>query len=914
VRHKHKTNLNPQVLELLEHFRLDRTYVRGSGAWLEDDGGNRVLDLSSQYGALPFGHNPEALWDAVLAVRRAGMPSLVQPSRPVHAQALAERLARIAPVERGGGEPTVTFAQSGAEAIEVAIRLARLATGRPLIVAAERGYHGKTLGAQALTWTSAKALREEVRPPAFAHVAWNDAPALERFLEEHAGAVAAVVLEPIQGEGGVFEPDPGYLPRVRELCTAHGVKLVLDEVQTGLGRTGALFAADHWGVRADILVLSKALGGGLVPLAATIAARDAWSEEFALTHGSTFANNNLTCAVGLAVLDKLEARGGALVAGARATGERLRSAFERLAARYPGVIRELRGRGCLLGIEFEPVGPESSFFVRHLFEAEAFTAVVASYLLNEHGVRVIPCLTHGRALRVQPPLDVGQDEIAIGVAAFEALVRTIHLRDWASLVAPLLAGRRTGREPVDARALTRPVIASRRIEVGEEPTRFAFLIHHTSPEDLVDTTPAFGRLSREELRALYDWTAVRPGHSPLCFVESIRGARGAVAQGWLLGVTHTPESMRARPRSRVSAEIGEAVATARQRLGAHVVGLGAFTSIMTANGAEVAHGPGAITTGSALTVAAAVDGVSLACDRLGLDPSRRRALVLGLGVVGSAAALIAADTLPSLVLVGNPARPEREQAKARALMDRIYARAARSLHSGRTDGLAGELGRTVPSWRGLGDRGRRLVARLAAVGRGDEPGDGLSVEVAWASSVLAKRAPLELAPRLDQVVRDADVIIAATSAAVPLLGPDDLKPGAIVCDVAKPADVSRAVLEQRPDVLAFDGGLVRYPEPIAFAQNMGHAPGVNLACLTETIVLALEGVREGRFGIGLASDLGEEVSRIREAALRHGFSVGELRSAGHLLTDEHFARVREAARRAVLGSRRPSGITLPLSA
>jgi acetylornithine/succinyldiaminopimelate/putrescine aminotransferase/predicted amino acid dehydrogenase len=890
---------NPELLGLLEHFRLDRTYVRGEGSWLTDESGRRVLDLSSQYGALPFGHNPSRLWDALERVRRDAVPAMIQPSRPLVAMELARRLARVAPV--GEGDGIVTFSQSGSEAVEVAIRLARLATGRSLVLGAECAYHGKTLGASALTWESSRAMKDELRPPGFAHVPWDDAEALEQFLAAHPGEVAAVLLEPVQGEGGVREPSPGYLERVRELCTRHGTKLVLDEVQTGLGRTGTLFAAEQLGVRPDVLVLSKALGGGLVPLAATIVARDCWSEEFARTHGSTFANNNLASAVGLAVLDALAADGGALLAGVRERGRLLREGFETIARHFPGVFRSIRGRGLLLGLEFEPVGAESSFFVRHLFASDAWNAVVASYLLNEHDVRVIPCLTHARALRVQPPLDVSIKDVTRGLAAFEALAETIHKRDWSCLVGPLLAGERTGRRPVDARPLERPIVAASPVAGGEVPGRFAFLIHPTAPGDLAGTTAAFGRLEERELRALYDWTAKRPGHTPLCFLPSVRGAGGAVAQGWLVGLTHTPESMRARPRAEVSAEIGRAVQAA-QDLGARVVGLGAFTSIMTRNGAEVPSECSAITTGSALTVSTAVDGVQIACERLGVDPARSLGLVLGLGVVGSAAAVVAAETLPTLVLVGNPERPEREREKARALADRIYARAARSLDAC-SAGVALELRRARAAL------GPRLLARLASVARGDDAGEGLGDEVEAAFRALGRRAPVSLAPRLEDVVREADVIIAATSAARPLIGPDDPRPGAIVCDVAKPADVARSVLARRDDVLVFDGGLVRYPQPIAFGQNMGYPAGVNLACLTETIVLALEGVREGRFGVGLASDLVDEVPRIREAARRHGFGLAELRADGRVLAEEDFARIREAALRHRSSQGRPRALS-----
>ena len=274
---------------------------------------------------------------------------MVQPYLAVQAEALGEMLAAAAP----GHPRRCVFASSGAEAVEAALKLVRARTGRSLVLAATGAYHGKTLGALSLTARVEHAEGFGPLAPGFDQVPFGDAEALEARLARAPGPFAALFLEPIQGEGGVIVPPPGYLARARELCSRHGVALVLDEIQTGLGRTGRMFACEEEGVVPDLLLVGKGLGGGLFPLAACLVADGWWDERFALGHSSTFANNNVACAVGMAVLRELAGdrdRPG-LVAQAAARGERLGAGLRRLAARYPRVVAAARGRGLLWALE-----------------------------------------------------------------------------------------------------------------------------------------------------------------------------------------------------------------------------------------------------------------------------------------------------------------------------------------------------------------------------------------------------------------------------------------------------------------------------------------------------------------------------------------------------------------------------------
>lgn len=343
-----ETALNPTLRRLLALCRLDHTWVRGEGVWLTDAQGRQFLDCYAQYGAVGLGHNASCVTAAVRAALDSAEPAMVQPYRAPHAEALANTLTRLAP----GHLARCIFTTSGAEAVEAAIKLVRSRTGRPLILSAQGSFHGKTLGALAVTGQAHYAEGFGPLPLEFDHISFGDVEALRARFAKEAGQIAALFREPIQGEHGVYPPPPGYLARVRELCSQYGVALVLDDIQTGLGRTGKLFACEHDGVAPDVLLVAKALGGGLFPLGACLTTEAWWDEHFALRHSSTFANNNIACRVGLAVLDALT-RGGVCREAAR-KGERLHTRLARIAHRYPQVIATSRGAACSVPWSYNP--------------------------------------------------------------------------------------------------------------------------------------------------------------------------------------------------------------------------------------------------------------------------------------------------------------------------------------------------------------------------------------------------------------------------------------------------------------------------------------------------------------------------------------------------------------------------------
>lgn len=345
--------------------------VRGEGSTVWDEDGRAYTDFTGGIAVNALGHAHPALVSAVQdQVARLGHVSNLFVSEP--AVALAERL--LALLERPG---RVFFANSGAEAVEAAFKIARR-TGRPHLVATEGGFHGRTMGALALTGQPPKQAPFLPLPGEVTHVPYGDTEALRAAVTEH---TAAVVLEPLQGEAGVVPAPEGYLRAAREITRATGTLLVLDEVQTGIGRTGHWFAHQaEPGAEPDVITLAKGLGGGL-PIGATVAFGAAAELLTPGQHGSTFGGNPVACAAGLAVLETIE-KEGLLVHAAR-VGERLRRGIEAL--EHP-LVREVRGAGLLLGIALaEPVAARVQR-----------AAQDAGFLVNAAGagvVRLAPALT-----------------------------------------------------------------------------------------------------------------------------------------------------------------------------------------------------------------------------------------------------------------------------------------------------------------------------------------------------------------------------------------------------------------------------------------------------------------------------------------------------------------------------------------
>ena len=373
----------------------------GAGAWLTDIHGKRYLDLMSAYSATSFGHGHPRLLAAL--VRQAG--TLAMTSRAYYTDRLGPFLQRLCEMSRMDRSLPMN---TGAEAVETALKAARkwgydvkgIAPDRAQVIVCAGNFAGRTT--TIVGFSSEAQYRAGFGPfsPGFVSVPFGDAAALEAAITPD---TAAFLVEPIQGEGGIIVPPDGYLAQCRALCTQHDVLLICDEVQTGLGRTGRLLASDFEGVRPDGLVLGKALGGGLLPVSAFLAREDVMSVFRPGDHGSTFGGNPLACAVGLAALEVLEEEN--LAQHAQVMGAML---MDRLRALRHPAIRDIRGRGLLIGMELDPA---------HISARDFCERLMARGILSKD--------THGTVVRLAPPLIIDEQEIGIAVAGFAAILEDI---------------------------------------------------------------------------------------------------------------------------------------------------------------------------------------------------------------------------------------------------------------------------------------------------------------------------------------------------------------------------------------------------------------------------------------------------------------------------------------------------------
>ena len=389
-------HVNPGLAGLLRFTGLDVVEDHAEGVYVWDTSGRRYLDFLGLYGTLNLGHRHPRVVEAVKRqLDRMPMSVRVMISEPT--ARLAARLAEITP----GDLSMSFFGNSGAEAVEAAFKLARIHTGKPEIITTERGFHGKTLGA--LSLTPKAEYQDPVRPlvPGVKVVPYGDAAAVAAAIGPE---TAAVIVEPVQGEGGVIVPPEGYLRELREITRERGVLLILDEVQTGMGRTGRLWAAEWEGVAPDLLTSAKALGGGVMPIGAVVGRAELFEpfKENPLIHSSTFGGNPLAAAAALAAIEvTLEED---LPARAQEMGAYLLDALAGLKADHPEFIADVRGKGLLVGVEFT--------------DADIGAIVISE--LAARGVLTAFGLNNPKVVRLEPPLIVERAHIDEAVEALRA--------------------------------------------------------------------------------------------------------------------------------------------------------------------------------------------------------------------------------------------------------------------------------------------------------------------------------------------------------------------------------------------------------------------------------------------------------------------------------------------------------------
>src|SRR6266404_1624707 len=647
----------PALVELLEAVKLDIPYERAQGDTLwyrRDQELVDVVDFVGGYGSTLLGHNHPALVEEARRILASEMPIMVQGSCRMGAaelaQALCERL----------GDYVVTLTNSGAETIEAALKHARLETGRATYWAVSRGFHGKTLGSIQLTESYKEPFRR--MGPRVRFLDPFD-PTGRATAEKDVDRVAAFFVEPILGEGGVV-PLPGQcLEWMRHTCTRAGIPIVVDEIQTGLGRCGAFLASEALGIHPDYLCLAKALGGGIAKIGALLVRRARFVPRFSLDHTSTFGEDDFSSRLALRVLrvideDKISDR-------CASAGERLRSRLESLRHAFPEQVQEVRGKGLMLGFELRDLSESGSNMYRLLSQHGYLGAVAASYLLNVHRVRVLPTLSNPFTLRLQPSAYIEGQACNRLINGLEQMLEALRALDVVHLV-----GFQVGapRRPV---AEQRAVRAVRR-EPPNGTARVAFVGHLLLPEHAKLWDRSLAALSPAQSERLLARTSRLVGPTVFHGVN-VQSVTGQSVHLTVIGLNLTAAQIstcsRASDIGWVLEKIEAAVAFARDE-GCSVVGLGGFTSIVSMNCVRVRTEGVALTSGNALAIGMGLAALKAAAKDKGIHLGDARVAVVGAsGNIASTSALMLAREVGCLVLVVRrkaAARVERLLAAIRA--------------------------------------------------------------------------------------------------------------------------------------------------------------------------------------------------------------------------------------------------------
>ncbi len=813
---------NPTINNLLRILSLDKEYVRGEGSWLYTEEGEKILDMVSGYGSLPFGHNHPALRELTRSEEFQAYPGFTTGTVNPLAEKLARRLSALCPQTpkpyfRGEIRPKkgmqdylddlshrppvyhTVFANSGAEAVEAALKLARLKTGHLTVLSLQASFHGKTLSSLSATGqekfqvtgyspvqghdyvpandldalktrihlhnqgVAAKKVLdilggvggasihdEETRKQVAQHAAAHSLPFnlynLEKStadLQELAGqAIAAFIVEPIQGEGGINPLDSAYVLAARKLCQESGILFVLDEVQTGLGRTGLLFAHQRFeGLTWDMMTLAKALGGGEFPTAALVVHEDCWDEHFGIIHTSTFSGSHRASAISMKVLDILEDKenGGKFLEEVRRKGELFRQLLRELQEELhqeivasfkakgldykgEGIITGVRGEGLMVGVEFGTLKEFNDSLLKELAGQGNLSAMVASYLLNVCHVRVAPTLSNSKVLRLQAPLTVTEEELRSVVDGLRQTLGVVRRNNLYELTRHMVrkAERRSFDEIEDflIPGKNRP-----NVEDIEGLRKVGFFVHPLDPRNFGEFDPAMALFDVAENPVTKEapeinrlWERIESVLEPFStntllfhansgeeilyryivipetaggFMEKLQ-SYGEEYAALVLG-RGLPDPNGAKNLQKDAALYAMEKITKTKLLpglikfrdwGAEILGCGAYTSIVSNQCLFLSNYGMAVTSGNSFTVATSIQGAAEGARKMHIDlKTAKAAVVAASGNIGRLAARLISQDVPHVTIIGNPKKDFDSEVKPKLeeLAFQIYEDAVATL-------------------------------------------------------------------------------------------------------------------------------------------------------------------------------------------------------------------------------------------
>ncbi|MGX1125150.1 aminotransferase class III-fold pyridoxal phosphate-dependent enzyme [Pseudomonas sp. HLS-6 TE3448] len=681
-------------------------------------------------------------------------------------------------------------------------------------------------------------------------------------------ALTGVLLEPIQGEGGIREYPVDFYRALRRLCNEQQCPLIIDEVQAGFGRTGTFLGCMHFNLQGDYYCLSKALGGGLMKIAATVIRASHYQDDFSYIHSSTFAEDEASCQIARSALKRLFADDQAMLKAVREKGEYLKRGLLELQTAYPQVIADVRGRGLLLGIELHDVAAGGSVVQASAQYNDALGYMIAGYLLKFEAMRVAPSGSNSNVLRLEPPACISFAEIDALIVALSKVCDLLQRGDAFPLAAGVCADT---VDRVDARSTTFAVADRGLLADPHTPVvaRVAFINHLIDADALSDADPSLGLLTAEQKRAFIQRTRPERRVAPIGPVL-IRSRLGTAVEFTLYPLCMDSNDMAAYIASGeldvIRDEVGNRILDARAD-GNRIAGLGMYTSIVTNNCQALKIADMALTSGNALTIGMGLEAIEQGCLQQGLELSAQTAAVVGAaGNVASTYASLLSESVERLILIGSGREGSLRRLEKTAQL--IYADAARSVLKGRVeqDRLARRLldlegfQALLDSHASQSDLGQR-IQRLVDQQMGSN---------AWI------RVSNDL-----QDLRQARIVLCAANAPQPFLNAEHFAERSVICDIAVPLNVDQALPGQRPDVLYMHGGIVQTPLGDGLASNVRAylKQGQLYACMAESVLMGLAGMNQ-HYSYGDISR--EQVQQIRALARLHGFGLAQFKTDNSL--------------------------------
>lgn len=578
-----------QLKTKLYTLGLDADYIRGRGDLLyqkTDTGEREILDLVGGYGANFLGHAHPKLLTAVSSFFQQQKPVFTQGSIGAAAEALNQKIRELF------GNYHVIFTNTGAETVETAVKHAILENGKTRCWAIVNAYHGKSLATLPFSKVHNEPFQRADLQIDFLDP--NDPSSWEAALST-IGEVSFAIVEPIRGEAGIRPLPAAFVRWLNDITGQYNIPIIVDEIQTGLGRTGSLLAADQIGLRKDYICLSKALGGGIAKIGALLVSEERFVEEFSVLNTSTFADDGLSTTLASAVLNIITDEN--LPKKCLDKGVLFKKELLKVQAEYPTVITAIRGEGLMLGLEFRSQHDSPSNLLRILFESGYYGYVLAGHLLHEHRVRIMPTLSSPNTLRIQPSAYISTEHIYLFLNGLRSVCEIISKADAGALLSYLV-----DRQVKHVKDYRHVDIYQHQQPEGKK--KVAFVGHFIKAKDLILWDQSFEAWSIPELEQLISRTA--RFLDPVIFDQiNVRATNGETVHLNFIGLFVDSREIEHAYRSQDFQWLVDKIqhaADIAEAAGCQVIGLGGFTSILTRNGRWVKTKNMRVTTGNSLTV------------------------------------------------------------------------------------------------------------------------------------------------------------------------------------------------------------------------------------------------------------------------------------------------------------------------